>query len=768
MARVIKTELVFEGEKYEQYVVVERDDPPQWPDSSQLSVVGTPQTRLDGPERVTGRAEYTYDVSLPGMLACKVLRSPYPHARIIRLDVSKANQLPGVRAVLTHLNTSDIPWAGEPGKLFEQELRYEGAEVVAIAADDELTASDALELIEVEYEQLPFVTDVEQALKQDAPKVSPDGNVKNGAPSTSERGDVGRGFEDADVVVERTYKTSAQLHQCLETHGSVATWEGDSLTVWDSTQYIFGVRNSLAEVFNLPQNKVRVIKKYMGGGFGSKGSLGKYTVIAALLSRRTRRPVKLMLDRREENLSTGYRNETIQHVKLGAKSDGTLTAISVRAYAGVGAYGGGGPVTGPAKEYYACPNVHTEQWSVLTNLGPAEAFRAPGYVEGTFALESAMDELAEKLNMDPIDLRMKNYVERDQDSDQTFTLKELDKSYQKGAEAIAWADGRATHNGRGSIRHGVGMATQVWSGGGGPPAHAIVKVNPDGSATVVSGTQDIGTGTKTMLAQIAAEELGMPLSTFNVELGDTQDMPYAPLSAGSMTTPSVGPAVRMAAEEARKQLLDIAGSMMEVSPDDLDIQNGEVFTPALPENRKSVKEIMAAVDNYMIVGKGSRGPNPDDQSLRTFGTQFAEVEVDTDTGQVRVLKIVAVHESGRVINPLAFGSQIEGGVIQGVGFGVTEQRFVDHASGRVLNANLEDYKLPTAADVPAIEHFALEQVDTQANSIGAKGIGEPPIIPTAAAIANAVSNAIGVRVTALPITPSSILNALTRRENDRA
>ncbi len=760
MARVVKTETMFEGQKHEQYVVVERDDPPAWPESRDLTYVGKPHTRLDGAERVTGQARYTYDVLLPGMLHAKVLRCPYPHARIKRLDTSRAEALPGVRAVVSHLNTPSIPWYRGRSVIFETELRYAGEEVAAVAADDEYIARDALALIEVEYEELPFITDPEKALPEVADDTTDIGNTRETAPKILERGSLEQGLAEADVVVQTRYTTSTQLHQCMETHGSVAHWEGEQLTLWDSTQWVFGVRDRVAASLGLPLNKVRVLKKYMGGGFGSKISTGKQAVIAALLARKSGRPVKLMLDRREESLATGNRHQTIQHLTLGAKQDGTLTAIGLRSIAGVGAYGSAASVGGPVRELYRCPNVRTEEWGIFTNTGPSASFRAPGYVEGTFALESAMDEFAEKLGMDPIELRARNGVGHDQETGKPYTLKELDRAYEVGAEAVGWKQTDGSQDP--TKKRGWGMAAMVWSGGGGPPAHAIVKINSDGSASIVSGTQDIGTGTKTMLAQVAAEELGLPIEAFSVELGDTQDMPYGPLSAGSMTTPSAGPAVRMAAQEAREMLLDLAGSMMDVAREELEISNGEIRERSRPEVCRTVPDILGELDDYMVVGTGSRGPNPDDKELRTFGAQFAEVEVDTLTGKVDVLRVYAVHEVGRVINPLALGSQIEGGVIQGLGFATTEERYVDGPTGKVLNANLEEYKVPTSMDIPLIEHEALDQVDVEANSIGAKGVGEPPIIPTAAAIANAVYDAVGVRIRDLPITPARVLEALER------
>ncbi|MEJ7654950.1 MAG: xanthine dehydrogenase family protein molybdopterin-binding subunit [Chloroflexia bacterium] len=572
--------MVFEGRTSEQYVVVEQDDPEQWPASSELVHVGKPHTRIDGAERVTGRAQYTYDVHPPGMLVGKILRCPFPHARIKRIDTTAAEALPGVRAVISHLNAPRIEWYGDASLLFDTELMHEGDDVLAVAADDEDTARDALRLVEIEYEELPFVLDPERALLPDAPKVATEGNLDGGEPSVQERGDFEQGLAEAEVVVEGRYTTSSQLHNSLETHGSVVQWEGDNLTVWTSTQFVFGVRNEVAEKLGLPRNKVRVIKNFMGGGFGSKGEAGKFTIIAALLAQRTRRPVKIMLDRREENLVTGHRNPTVQVVKLGARSDGTLTAVfHVRGRHR--AYGFIGPVTGPAREMYACPNVLTEE-GAYTHTNPATSFRAPGYVEGAFALESAMDELAEKLGMSPLDLRMKNYAENDQESCKPYTVKELDRAYQLGYQAIGWESHTESADDGSPLRRGVGMASQIWGGNGGPPAHAVCKIESDGTLSVMSGTQDLGTGTTTMLAMIAAEELGMRVADVRVSLGDTRDMPYAPVSGGSMTAPAVGPAVRMAALEARKLLLDVASSLMEVAPEDLDIENGEVYTPRCP------------------------------------------------------------------------------------------------------------------------------------------------------------------------------------------
>ncbi len=760
MPKVIKTKTEFEGRVVEEYVVVEGEGLSAWEAQTPLRFVGKRTPRIDGPERVTGKAVYTSDVQLSGMLYGKILRSPHPHARIKKIDTQRAEKLPGVRAVLSFHNTPTISFRRQTF-LFDQIVRYVGDEVACVIADDEEIAQDALELIEVEYELLPAVFDPEEALQPSAPKVQPDGNLLNGQPEIYQRGDLAQGFARADVLIERTFKTQCALHNCLEPHGSVALWEGDSLTVWDSTQHIFGVREGLARLLGLPLHKVRVIKKYMGGGFGSKNNLGKYTVIAALGALRTGRPVKILLDRHEENLATGNRPSSIQHLKIGAKRDGTLTALELKAIVAGGAYCLWPPsVGGPARQLYACPNLKTEQYTVFTNTGPLSAFRAPGYVEGTFALESVMDELAKELKMDPLELRLKNYTEIDQTTGRPYSTKGLREAYERGAKLFGWTSLKKKGQGvRGRLRRGVGMASQIWSGNGMPPAYAIVKINPDGTATVITGTQDIGTGTKTILAQIAAEELGFPIEKISVEIGDTQLGLYAPLSAGSMTVASVGPAVRGAAHDARHQLLDVAAQVLEVPRESLTISDGLFSSPALSEC-VAVPEVLKNLENFMIIGRGAREPNPEDVAVNTFGAQFAEVTVDTETGEVQVERIVAVHDSGRVINPLTLSSQIEGGIIQGLGYALFEQRIVDRNTGVVLTDNLESYKVPTALDIPEIIHEMIDRPDLKANNLGVKGVGEPPIIPTAAAIANAVADALGVHIYELPLTRDKVLKAL--------
>lgn len=760
MDKVIKTKKEFEGHWFEEYVVVEGEGLSAWEPGAELKFVGHRERRIDGAERVTGRASFTSDIHLPGMLYGKIFRSSLPHARIKKIETRGAEEFPGVRAVLSYKNIPKIPFYGGQSYIFDETVRYVGDEIACVIADDEEICEDGLERIEVDYEVLPFVIDPEEALKPEAPKVQPEGNLFRGAPDIYERGSIEEGFGETDIIVEDFFKTQTTLHNAMEPHGSVAFWKDDRLVIWDSTQHIFGVRETIAELLRLPLDKVRVIKKYMGGGFGSKNRVGKYTFLAALSSRMTGRPVKIMLDRHEENLATGNRPSSTQYLKIGAKKDGTLTAIHLRVISGAGAYTvWPAAVGGPARQLYTCPNVKTEQYTVFTHTGPMSAFRAPGYVEGAFALESMMDELAKRLGMDPLDLRLKNYTEHDQVTGRPYSTKGLRDAYERGADKIRW---RGRHQDRKPPKlRGLGMASQIWSGNGGPPAYALVKINPDGTATVLSGTQDIGTGTKTVLAQIAAEELGFSIEKISVEIGDTQLGPYAPISAGSMTLASVGPAVRMAAHDAREHLLDIASQVFEIPRESLSVQESLFMSPALKEPI-AVEALLSKLGNFMIIGRGSRSPNPEEVNVNTFGAQFAEVEVDIETGEVKVMKIFAIHDSGRVINPLTISSQIEGGVIQGMGFGLVEQRVIDRATGAVVNGDLENYKISTCLDISEIIHEMIDRPDPYANNLGSKGVGEPPIIPTAPAIANAVADAIGVRIKDLPITREKIFRALRR------
>jgi xanthine dehydrogenase YagR molybdenum-binding subunit len=758
MAKLVKTTVEVEGATEEELTLVEGEEPAHWTADSLLRAVGNRKTRIDGPQRVSGSATYTFDVQLPGMLYARVLRCPFASARIKRIDVSKAEKLAGVRAVLFYVNADAQPFDGIP--VFEKTLRYFGDDVAALAADDEAIAEDALRLIEVEYEELPFVLDEVQALAHGAPEAHPDGNLAQGKARTYNRGDVRRGLAEADEVVEHEYRTQAVYHTCMETHGAVASWEGDQLTVWESTQSVNWAREDLAEYFGLSLNKVRVISEYMGGGFGSKQYTGKWTVLAALLAKRAGKPVRLMLPRSDETQTAGFRLSTVQKLKIGAKKDGTLTIIDLEIKGNQGSWGRWAPlVEGPAQVMYACPNVRTELRGAHTNLCAARSYRGPGYVEGAFALESAMDELAAKLGIDPLELRRKNYAKVDPAQGEKYSAKHLDECYDKGGQMSGWNTGVTSTDGK---RRAMGMASQTWGGGGGPPAYAWVMLTHDGSVQVVTGSQDVGTGTRTVFAQIAAEELAVDPSKVRVQIGDTQAGPYDPVSWGSMTVSSVGPAVRQAAVDVKHQLLEVAADYLKVPVASLELARDGIHIKGEGAPQLTVASLSEQIGEFTIMGKGARGPNKPNLEVRTFGAQFADVEVDMHSGAVKIHNIVTVHDFGRVINPLGAKSQAEGATIQGIGYALTEQKVVDPATGIILNPNMEDHGVPTMMDFESIGHAFIDKPDNAANNLGAKGLGEPALIPTAPAIANALSRALGVKFLSLPLTREKILAGIAK------
>jgi xanthine dehydrogenase YagR molybdenum-binding subunit len=714
---LIRTEKEVEGRYEEVWIVVEEDALDQWP-AGPLETVGRPAPRIDGLERARGEAPYTADVALPGMLHAALLRSPHARARVRRIDLAPALARPGVHAAL---GPGDIPQLGDA-------CDYQGAPVAAVCADTLAQARAAVAAIEVDWEPLEPLLDPDEAVRR--------GELL-GEPRVRQRGDFDRALAEADVVVEAEYRTSVVLHNSLETHQAVAHWVGEQLDLYISTQYVWGVRDAVSSALGLPGDRVRVICQAMGGGFGSKNDPGDYTFAAIELARRTRRPVRCALSRREEHVVAGNRNATIQRLVAGARADGTLVALGGTFVNAVGWSGWSASTEGPMHMLYACPNVATTTYGARINQPPMKAFRAPGFVEGTFGLEGLLDELAAKLELDPLELRRRNHA--DDLEEQPFSSKNLLECYRRAEPH--WERRHAVRaRSTATVKRGVGMASQVWYGGGGPPSYAWVRVGSDGRAQVVTAMQDIGTGTRTAMAQIAAEELGIPLDHVSVSLGDTSRGPYAAISAGSSTTPSMGPAVRAAAADARRQIAEIAE------------QRG---TPDAP-----LGEIVALLENGQILGKGARGPNPAGMRVLTFGVQVAEVWVDVETGEVGVDRVAAIHDVGRVINPLGASSQVEGGIIQGIGHTLSEQRLHDPRTGTILNESLDVYKLPTIADVPEIVCELIDEPDAHLTNLGSKGLGEPPIVPVAAAIANAIRDATGADVRELPISREEMLRAL--------
>ena len=500
MARLIRTEKEIEGRYEEVWIVVEEDVLEQWP-AGPLNVVGRPAPRGDGLQRARGEAIYTADLRLNGMLHAAVLRSPHAHARVTRIDLAPALAVPGVHAAIGPGETEVL--AGECG--------FEGAPIAAVCADTLEQARAGVAAIDVEFELLEAILDSDEAVVR--------GSLL-GEPRVRQRGDVERGLAEADVVLSAEFRTSVVLHNSFETHQAIVQWVGDTVEVHISTQFIWGVRDEVAKGLSLPPDKVRVICNYMGGGFGSKNSPDDYTFIAAELAKRTGRPVKCALTRREEHLAAGNRNATIQRLTVGAKEDGTLTALRGEYVNAVGWGGWSSPTEGPMHLLYSCPNVASTTYPAKLNQPPMKAFRAPGFVEGTFGLEALLDELAAKIGLDPLELRRRNHAEQDPSDDRPFSGKNLVECYRRAEphwERRHEVRARSTD----VVKRGVGMASQIWYGGGGPPSYAWVRVGSDGRATVVTAMQDIGTGTKTAMAQIAAEELRIPLEHVTVSAGDS-------------------------------------------------------------------------------------------------------------------------------------------------------------------------------------------------------------------------------------------------------
>lgn len=730
------------------------------PKNNKLKYIGKKIPRYDGFNKVSGKAKYTFDIKLPNMAYAKILRSPFPNAIITKIDFSRAKKLKGVLEIITFQNVDDINWYGENSKLFDNHVRHEGDEVACVVAESEQIADSAIKLINVEYKKLGFSISAEDSLSNNAVQIYDWGNISWGKPDKYNRGNVEEGYLHSDVIIEDTFTTPVVIHNPTEVHCSVVQWNGNKLTVWDSTQGIFEIRNNIAKALNMPEEDVKVIKEYMGGGFGGKLEAGKYTVLAALLAKKISRPVRIALDRKDMNLAVGNRPDSIQNLKVGVKNDGTLMAMSHESKASVGAYPTGGGCSWPVRTMYECPNISTTDYSVITNTGKARPFRAPGHVQGVFGLDSIIDDAAEKIGMDPLEFRLKNYAEYDQVGGAEYSSKMLREAYLAGADKIGWKNrNKIAGSSKEYVKRGIGMASQIWWGGGAPPAHANLEIKKDGSIIVYSGTQDLGTGTYTIISQVAAEILEVNIDEIKVVIGKTGETPYGPSSGGSMTAPSITPAVRDAAEKMKNKLRSAAAAILNIEDKDLYYSQGIISTK---DKQKSIhfKEIIKNIDGNGLLTKGSREENIKNIAIQTFGAQFAEVEVDTLTGFVKVIKIVAAHDIGRTLNRQTLENQFHGGIIQGLGFALMEERIMDINSGKMLNPNMHDYKIPTMLDIPEIDVIIVSETDEKANNMGVKGIGEPAIIPTAGAIANAVYNAIGFRVKSLPITPDKILNVL--------
>ncbi len=729
----------------------------------EFSIVGKRTTRIDAYERVTGQAQYTGDIQLPGMLYARVLRSPHPHAKILSIDTSKAERLPGVKAVVHHGN-AQIPWSsgGHTHRrfIFNNPVRFVGDAVAAVAATDRNIAEEALELIEVKYEKLPYVLDANEALKPDAPKITPEGNLSVGkgafsAPIEESWGDLEKGFKEADQIFEDTYISKHVNNAQLERRVSVAKWEAGKLTVYASTQGVSNARTDIAKDFGLPLSKVRVVSKYMGGGFGNKNQAQDYDYMAAVLAKVSGQPVKLEFTREDDYIGMHGRWSSEQHYKIGVKKDGTITAVQLDAITNMGAYRKqSGNLSGT--DFYGIPNFKKLIKPVHTNTVVAANYRAPAYPQSVFGFASFLDQIAFELGINPLEMFQKNRIQKYK-SKTPFTSNYLEECIIEGAKRIGWNEKWHKPGAMpGPKKHGIGMALGGYPFRPGLGA-ATIRVNPDGTAHVLVGVTDIGTGAKTTMAIIAAEALGIPLNQLQLTNGDTDVTPYSVGESGSRTTAFTGPAVIAAAEDVRRQIFNLAAGQLKVKAEELDLREGQVFVKADPAQKIPLERAVRNAGE--LIGRATTNPSFKDVEGKSFAAHFAEVEVDTWTGHVKITRYVAAHDSGTVLNPLAAESQVKGGVVQGIGMAFSEELLIDSFTAIPINPNYRDAKVPTHLETPEIEVIFIEHPDPY-GPFGGKVVGEPPITPSVATIANAIFNATGKRFKVLPITPDKIVRAI--------
>ena len=752
------------------------------------AVIGKSVPRYDLREKLTGEAKYTADISLPGMLCGKILRSPHPHARIVSIDAAASESLPGVRAVLTPFNAPsgrvapDLP-------ILDTKARFVGDEVAAVAADDEDLAAQALRLIKVQYETLPAVFSVRDALKPDAPAVHPGGNLVGGKPLTLTRGNVEEGFAWADRIFEQSFSTPAHSGAALEPRAAVALWEDDTLTVWKSSRGVHADRLNLALALGIERERVRVIGPTMGAGYGNKDET-RLSVIAAALAMRAGKPVKIEASREEEFVAGRKRHSTETTLKIGVTNDGEITAIHATTLMDTGAYLSSGPGVvrraGQGALYlYRCANARYDGYLAYTNQPSGGSYRALGAPQGHFALEVLINHIADELGMDPLDFRLLNHVgidgqlgERVTPANQIvdtqpieggipFSSNGLRECLEIGAEAFGWRsrhkDAAASPEGA-RKRRGAGMSMFIYRGGPGGKSAARIRLNPDGTVNLIAGLMDVGEGSATVMAQIAAEALGVAYEDVTVTFGDTRHTPEAPITAGSTATFSTGTATLKAATELKAKILNAAAKHLNIDADGLDIVGGRIVSG-------DGVALLTLADAAALFGRRGTAvdaavtPGSADYIVNSFGAHFAEVEVDTETGQVSVLRYVAAHDSGRILNPQLAANQVEGGVSQMLGFALSEQMLTDEQSGVTLNASFLEHKGPTIQEYPPVQ-VLFADVNDPIGPFGAKALGEPPSIGVAPALINAIYDAVGARISDLPATPDKVLNALAAATRD--
>jgi carbon-monoxide dehydrogenase large subunit len=763
---------------------------------AQYQVIGRPIERVDGVAMVSGQAVYGPDVKLLGMLWGKILRSPIAHGKILRVEVEKASRVPGVRAVIT---AKDVPQRRYNFPIHDEtifaidKVRYVGDAVAAVAAVDEEVAQEALGLIEVDYEEFPAVFDAEEAMREGAPLVheemanynAPAGYLSTWYPvagtnivhqAVQERGDIEAGFQQSDYVFEDTFRAS-QIHHCyMEPHATVALVKGGSVTVWSCSQEVFPLRTILAGLFELPESRVRVICTKVGGGFGGKIQ-PRLEPVAVALSLKTAKPVKIVMTRAEEFTATAGSTPAVVKIKTGAKKDGTLVARDIHFIWDTGAYAEGIPPSNRAIKDgigpYRVPNIRVKSTLVYTNKIRGTQLRGLGVPEGAWAIESQTDMIAERLGMDPFEFRMKNVLDEGDinsigDVVRSIGLREC---LRKVTEEIGWGKPKEKNVGQGLAVIAKSPTTHSSISG------AYVQFNEDGSAQVLVGASEVGQGMEVVLSQMAAEELGLPVEAVGITSADTAVTPYDRGTFSSRVTFYTGLAVKKAAEDAKRQLLEMASKMTEIPVSDLMVKDQRIISDKHPEMSLSFREVMerAHMREKPILGRGWAGGKGDYPSLPhksqgkeytpgwKYGAQAVEVEVDEETGMVRVRKIVSAHDVGKSLNPLTLKGQIVGGVVMGLGYALHER--LQFEDGRIINPSFMDYKIPSSQEIPEIIPIAVE-VPLLEGPFGAKGIGELALVGIAPAIGNAIYDAMKVRIKELPLNPERVLGKIEEQRGN--
>jgi CO/xanthine dehydrogenase Mo-binding subunit len=760
--------------------------------ATELRTVGASAERIDGREKLTGAAQYTVDIRLPGLLHAAILRAPLAHARIVSIDVGRATALPGVAAVLTvdEMPRSSVEGgdeaggeAGGPVYALTDVVRRVGDEVAAVAAVDIDTTRRALALIDVAYEPLPAVFDPEQALLPDAPQVRGVPNLVGGRPLLLERGDVRRGLAEAVAVYRGHYETQVTSGSPLEPRAVVAAWDEDGgLTVWKASRFTFGDRRALAKAFGLElePERVRVVVPHVGASYGNKDE-SRIAFIAAALAKQTGRPVRLAYTRGEELADGRLRHPARIDLAIGLRADGTIAAIEDRTVLNTGPYVPGTAVLrrsahGPTY-LYDCANVRFEGYCVFTNGFVAGSYRGLGAPQGHFALESLIDEIAVARGEDPLAFRLRNVVkpegqpgERYQPTETPvpsqpiaggipFSSNGLRACLQEGAARFGWQQRARPHDRlpeRGKYR-GQGLACCIYQTGQ-QPSSAQIEVGEDGRVVLLMGTVDVGQGGRTVLAQMAAEPFGLPAGALDCRFADTASTPFSSGTWGSSTTFSSGQAAKEAAEDAVQKLLECASDVLDLPGASLRVEDGRIVGEGVPGDGLSFGEAVRRVGRGTVQGYARVRPGSLTHIINSFAAHFVEVEVDVETGLVRILRIVAAHDCGRVVNPATAAGQVRGGVTQAIGYALFEE-MLQHPDGRPITDSFLKFRVPHLRETPPIEPLFCGDPDPFA-PYGAKALGEPPLVPTAAAIANAVYDAVGVRIRSLPLTPARVLAAL--------